>query len=64
MLRVLVGVDGSPLKVTVEKSSRFRELDQAALQAVKAWKFNPEIRNGRPVEGWVLVPIDFKLTEG
>ena len=64
MLRVLVSVDGSPLKVEIEKSSRFRELDQAAMQAVKKWKFNPEVRNGRSVEGWVLVPINFKLNEG
>ena len=58
------GVDGSALKVTVDKSSRHRELDQAAMQAVKSWKFNPEIRNGRAVEGWVLVPISFRLNEG
>lgn len=64
MLRVLVGVDGSPLKISIDRSSRHRELDQAAMQAVKRWKFNPEVKNGRPVEGWVLVPISFKLTEG
>ena len=64
MLRVLVSVDGSPLKISIDRSSRHRELDQAAMQAVKRWKFNPEVKNGRPVEGWVLVPISFKLTEG
>ena len=64
MLRVLVSVDGSPLKILVDKSSRHRELDQAAMQAVKSWKFNPEVRNGRAVEGWVLVPISFRLNEG
>ena len=47
MLRVLVSVDGSPLKITIDRSSRHRELDQAAMQAVKRWKFNPEVKNGR-----------------
>jgi len=64
LLKVLVGVDGTPLKIEIQRSSRFRELDQAAIQAVKRWKFNAEVKNGRPVEGWVLVPISFKLTEG
>ncbi len=64
VLRVLVGLDGSPLKVEIERSSRFRELDQSAMQAVKKWKFNPEVRNGRKIEGWVLVPINFRLNEG
>lgn len=63
-LRVLVGVDGSPLKVEIQKSSRSRDLDQAAMQGVKRWKFNAEIKNGRPVEGWVIVPINFTLNEG
>jgi protein TonB len=64
VLKVLVGVDGAPLKIEVERSSRSRDLDQAAIEAVKNWKFNPSVRDGRPVEGWALVPISFKLNEG
>jgi len=56
--------DGLPISVEIEQSSRHRELDQAAIQAVKKWRFNPEIRDGKPIAGVVLVPIDFKLTEG
>ena len=63
-LRGLVSGDGWRLKISIDRSSRHRELDQAAMQAVKRWKLNPEVKNGRPVEGWVLVPISFKLTEG
>jgi protein TonB len=57
----LVGVDGSPLKIEVDKSSRHRVLDQEAVRAARSWKFNPEIRDGRPIEGWVSVPINFTL---
>ena len=61
VLVVTVGIDGSPLKVEIHKSSRYRELDQEAMKAVRLWKFNPEKRDGRPVEGRVLVPIKFTL---
>jgi protein TonB len=64
VLRVLVGIDGSAIRIEVEKSSRSRDLDQAAIEAVKQWRFNPSVRDGRAVEGWALVPISFKLNEG
>lgn len=61
MLRVLVGETGDPLKVEVETSSGHRVLDMAALKGVKKWKFNPGFKNGQPIQGWVLVPINFSL---
>jgi protein TonB len=35
ILRVLIGTDGSPKDVTVEKSSGYRELDQSAVRQQK-----------------------------
>ncbi len=63
LLRVLVGLDGKPVQIEVEKSSRSRLLDRAAIDAVQGWVFNPGLRDGKPVQGWVLVPISFKLSE-
>ena len=63
LLRVLVDIDGKPIKIEVEKSSRSRLLDRAAMEAVQRWLFNPGLRNGQPVQGWVLVPISFKLSD-
>ena len=63
MLRVLVGLDGRPVEVEVEKSSRSRLLDRAAIDAVRNWVFNPGLRDGKPVQGYVLVPISFKLSD-
>jgi len=61
-LRVLVDVDGSPLDVRVERSSGNRSLDNAArTQVLRQWKFQPAIDNGRPVQAYGLVPVDFKL---
>ena len=62
LLEVLVGVDGSPLKVTIHQSSGNRELDRAAQQQVqKHWRFRPASRDGAPVQAIGIVPIDFKL---
>ena len=62
LLEVLVDVDGSPLKVTIHRSSGNRELDRAAqLQVQKRWRFRPASRNGTPVQAIGIVPIDFKL---
>lgn len=62
LLRVLVGTDGRPVQIEVEKSSRSRLLDQAAIQAVREWVFNPGMKEGVPVQSWVLVPIKFSLS--
>ncbi len=63
MLKVLVGVDGSAEEVTIESSSGSRLLDQAAMEAVKTWKFNPGSKGGKPSRGYALVPIEFNLSE-
>jgi protein TonB len=60
-LRVRVAVDGSASRVRVEKSSGSPDLDAAALEAVKAWRFTPARRGADPVESWMLVPIVFRL---
>jgi len=63
MLRVLVGIDGKPVEIEVEKSSRSRLLDRAAMDAVRTWVFNPGMKAGQPVQSWVLVPIKFSLSD-
>ena len=61
-LRVLVGEDGSPLEVSIERSSGNRSLDNAARsQVLRRWKFQPATDNGHPVQAYGLIPVDFKL---
>lgn len=61
LVRVEVGPDGMPTAVEVERSSRSRALDRAAVDAVRRWRFRPAMADGHPVAGSVVVPIDFKL---
>jgi protein TonB len=62
-VRVLVGEDGRPQEMTVARSSGDSGLDTAAMDAVKKWVFEPAMRNGVPVRGWAVVPIEFKLLD-
>ncbi len=62
VLRVLVGIDGVPLEVSIETSSGNRALDQSALRHIKkTWRFQPAMKDGQPVQAYGLVPIVFSL---
>ncbi|MCR5895761.1 energy transducer TonB, partial [Burkholderia sp. HAN2018] len=61
VLRVHVLANGTPDAVDVRTSSGRRMLDNAAVAAVKRWTFVPAKRGDEAVDGWVNVPIDFKL---
>lgn len=63
ILRVLVGADGVPQEIRIDKSSGHVVLDRAARDAVMKWRFEPGTRNGEPFAAYGLVPIAFKLTE-
>jgi periplasmic protein TonB len=60
-LRVFVTREGVPATVTLHTTSGSSALDQAAVEAVKGWRFMPARQGSEPVEAWVLVPIVFKL---
>jgi protein TonB len=61
ILVIDVDASGNVTNVSVEKSSRNRDLDRAAMQAARRWRFNPSIVNGQPAPGRVRVPVDFRL---
>jgi periplasmic protein TonB len=64
-LRILVGTDGMPMRVEIDRSSGSRELDaEAKRHVVKKWRFVPAMRDGVPVQAWGRVPIVFSLARG
>jgi protein TonB len=60
-LRVRVLENGRVGEVIVEQSAGFRDLDFAAAEAVKKWRFEPARRDKDPVSVWVLLPVKFEL---
>lgn len=60
-VKVEVDANGIPTSVTLAKRSGERALDEAALEAVRQWRFQPAIRNGKPVASTVEVPVDFTM---
>lgn len=60
-LRVRVSPQGQPMTVELARSSGSQRLDDAALKAVREWRFEPARQGSRAVEAWVRVPIHFKL---
>lgn len=62
LLRVLVTENGKAETVAIESSSGSSRLDQAAMAAVKRWEFVPAKQNRENVSAYVLVPINFALT--
>lgn len=61
MLNVHVLANGRADIVNIEQSSGRKTLDEAAIKAVTEWRFVPAKRGQTPIDGWVQVPIDFKL---
>jgi len=61
MLRVVVRSDGTPQSVEVRNSSGWQRLDEAALDAVRRWRFVPARQGNTPISAAVIVPIVFSL---
>jgi protein TonB len=56
---VRIGVDGSVADAQIVRSIAL--LDEAALAAVRQWRFNPTLLNGAPVEVIMTVTVNFMI---
>jgi len=61
LLRVWVAPSGSVGTVEVERSAGDGDLDHAAADAVRDWRFEPLHASQDPSGLWVLVPVEFHL---
>lgn len=61
-VRILLVVDPQGMPTDLHVTSGLNtEQDQAALKAVKQWRFQPGLRDGKPVRVRVTVEVDFHL---
>ena len=61
MLGVFVSEQGLPERIELRKSSGYLRLDEAALAAVRRWRFVPARKGDLPAAAWVVVPVSFSL---
>jgi periplasmic protein TonB len=61
LLEVLVDEKGRVGRLRIARSSGYPLLDQAALDGVKGWRFEPGRRSGEKIAMWVEIPIRFTL---
>ena len=61
LLLVQVTAQGAAAQVEIRQGSGFPRLDQAALNAVRNWRFVPARRGDEAVAASVVVPITFRL---
>ena len=62
LVEVRLDEQGAQRELKLLRSSGVDSLDQAALQAVAAWRFRAEVRDGQSVPSRVQIPIQFALT--
>jgi periplasmic protein TonB len=55
--------DGRVGKTVISKSSGYAILDQTAIKAVRAWKFEPAKKSGAPCKTWAELPIKFVIND-
>ena len=58
---IFVTALGDAERVQLRQSSGKQRLDEAALEAVRHWRFVPARRGEQAVAAWVQVPITFQL---
>lgn len=61
VLRARVSEEGTALEVLIQHTSGWRALDEAAVKAVRLWRFVPAKQGGKSVSAWVLIPVEFSL---
>ena len=61
LLRVYVAADGQVTDIQVDETAGHPDLDRAAVDAVRRWRFEPGRRGADAIGMWVRLPVQFVL---
>lgn len=61
LLKALIDISGNIKDVQIITSSGYAILDKSAIDAVRKWKFEPYMIDGKPYISWVKVPVEFVI---
>ena len=60
VLLIDIDAQGNPTNVVVDRSEPPGVFDQVSIDAARKWKFQPAMKDGRPVAGRISVPVQFE----
>jgi protein TonB len=63
IIKAMILRNGSVGETAVVQSTGHDLLDKAAIQAVRQRKYHPALKDGRPVDCYVMIKIRFELEE-
>jgi protein TonB len=61
VMRLHVTSGGRVTKIEVVKSTGYRDLDNAGIDAALGWHYLPAVENGSTASGWATVHLEFSL---
>ncbi len=63
IVRLLISSSGKAHRFNIDKSSGFKDLDYAAVEAAMAWHYLPAMRDGDTTSDWIIVEVKFQLPQ-
>lgn len=63
VVAIRIDEEGRPASVSVQESSGVPALDEAAVKAGEAWRFDPALKDGQRIAAEIRKPIRFRLTD-
>lgn len=61
VLDILIKANGNVSEIKLKTSSGFKRLDDAAIKAVKHWRYTPATQAGIAIDFWYIQPLEFNL---
>jgi len=61
MFNILISAEGNVEDIRVLESSPSGVFEESAMEALKNWKFEPAVYQGKKVKVWAKQKISFKL---
>jgi protein TonB len=62
-LQATISADGVPQSLNVQNADVDRAFVDAAIEAVKQWRYKPVLLNGEPVEVITTITVNFTLSQ-
>lgn len=62
-LNVTISKEGVPTAINVESTNVDHDFTNAAMEAVREWRYKPTLLNGEPVEVITSVTVNFTLSK-